>query len=308
MNTDASISGPNEDTSAAGTTKNNERIKMEYDASLRPEHVKQLKQIGNRIQNDVHMVVISGPSGCGKRALVESTFDSDKNCLFSSAKFEKTESSPFATTRVLFSSVCKKISDNFDICRNLAETLTGNQKLAFINWVPEAATMLFTDEVDRMESDGEGACIKHTLLSFLEVVCSFYPVVLLLDDIMFAESETLEILDFVLKLSQNNLLLVATYQDEYVGENHILMEFKQDMAKKIRVESMTMENLNENQVRIFLSHSLKLEEDQVAGLAALMKTRTLGNMFFLIQLLETLQKMHLLTYDFGVLKWKFDVE
>ncbi|CAJ1947283.1 unnamed protein product [Cylindrotheca closterium] len=292
--------------------KKGERIRMEYDATLRQEHVKQLKQIGNRIANDVHMVMISGPSGCGKRALVESTFDSDKNALFSSAKFEKTENSPFATIRLLFSEICKKIGDNFDICRSLAETLTGNQKLAFINWVPEAVTMLFADDVEqeavRTESDGEGACIKHTLLSFLEAVCSFYPVILLLDDIMFAEQETLEILDFVLKSSQNNLLLVATYQTDHVDEEHNLMKFKKEMTKKIKVESMAMENLNENQVRIFLSHSLKLEEDQVAELATLMKTRTLGNMFFLIQLLETLQQMRLLIYDFPTLKWKFDVE
>mmetsp|Transcript_31298 Transcript_31298/g.75298 ORF Transcript_31298/g.75298 Transcript_31298/m.75298 type:complete len:1825 (+) Transcript_31298:244-5718(+) len=310
--TDTGDAGGTGDKGSNGTGKQGERIRMEYDATLRKEHVKQLKQIGTRIQNDVYMVMISGPSGCGKRALVESTFDSDKNCLFSSAKFEKTENSPFATARLLFSEICKKINDNFDLCRNLAETLTGNQKLAFINWVPEAVTMLFTDEVEheavKTESDGEGAWIKHTLLSFLEVVCSFYPVILLLDDIMFAEQETLDILDFVLKSSQSNLLLVATYQGDNVDEEHTLMKFKKDMTKKIKVESMAMENLNENQVRIFLSHSLKLEEDQVAELATLMKTRTLGNMFFLIQLLETLQQMRLLNYDFSGLKWKFDVE
>ncbi|KAL3929993.1 MAG: hypothetical protein SGBAC_011965 [Bacillariaceae sp.] len=308
----AADAGGNGDSGGDGTGKPGERIRMEYDANLREEHIKQLKQIGNRIQNDVHMVMISGPSGCGKRALVESTFDSDKNCLFSAAKFEKTEISPFSTTRLLFSDICKKIQDNFDLCRNMAETLTGNQKLAFINWVPEAVKILFADEVEqeavRTESDGEGACIKHTLLSFLEVVCSFFPVILLLDDIVLAEQETLEILDFVLKSSQNNLLLVATYQDDHLDEEHVLMKFKKDMTKKIKVESMTMENLNENQVRIFLSHSLKLEEDQVAELATLMKTRTLGNMFFLIQLLETLQQMQLLIYDFSGLKWKFDVE
>jgi predicted ATPase len=288
-----------------------ESIGIEYDKSLRASEAKLLKAVGSQINDHVHMVMTGGPSGCGKRALVEITFADDPSVLFSSAKFESSENSPFATLRLLFSELCKTISDRPQIHEKIVATLTQNQRMSLLTWIPEVEAF-FPESADTdseiRDSEENDACIKNALLSFLEVICGFMPVVLLLDDIMYATTCTLDILDFILKGSQNNLLLCGNYRDNCVENDHYLMQWKLDMAKVIKVDTILLKNLEEDQIRVFLSHTLRQEEFEVRELAALMKERTHGNFYFLVQLLETLQSLNLLMYNFAYLKWTFSVE
>jgi predicted ATPase len=285
---------------------------IEYDKSLRASEAKQLKAISSQINDHIHMVMIGGPSGCGKRTLVEITFANDPSVLFSSAKFESSANSPFVTLRLLFSELCKKISDRPQIHEKLFATLTQNQRMALLTWIPETEAFFPESLADTYceirDSEENKACIKNALLSFLEVICGFMPVVLLLDDIMYATRSTLDILDFILKGSQNKLLLCGNYRDNCVENDHYLMQWKLDMAKVIRVDTIFLKHLEEDQIRNFLSHTLRQEDFEVRELAALMKERTHGNFYFLVQLLETLQSLHLLMYDFARLKWTFSVE
>lgn len=288
-----------------------ETIDIEYDKSLRASEAKQLKDAVAQISNQVRMVMIEGPSGSGKRALVETTFTDDPSLIFASAKFEVTEGSPFATLRLLFSEICRKISTRSRIREKLVSTLSGSQCESLVSWIPEIVALFpESDESDQEtpEAAETTACIKSALCEFMDVVCSIMPVVLLLDDFMNATTCTLDILGFLLKGTRRNLLLCANYRENSVEKGSALEQWKLDITKTINVDQISLGNLDVTQIRHFLSHTLRLEDFEVEELAALMMERTAGNFYFLVQLLESVQNLNLLQFNFATLKWTFSLE
>lgn len=288
-----------------------EALHFEYDGSLRREEVKKIKAFYGQVREKVCMLLIEGPSGSGKGTLVSAEFEDNPSVLFASAKCETNENAPFASLRLLFSELCKKITSRKQVQERLSSEMTQTHQVSLVAWIPEVVA-LFPEAADAVASGAEvpscdHMCLMHALLAFCKITCKSIPIVFLLNEITNASKCTLVMLNFILKGAQNNLLLCAT-QSEKVGEEHHFKEWKSEIQEKIELQHVEVRNLDDAQMRTFLCRTLHREPEDIEGLAVLLKERTHGNFFFLIQLLESLQQQNLVSYDFAKLQWTFSVE
>lgn len=296
-----------------------ERLQFERNLSLRKEKLLRLKAIRRKMSECQQVVLVGGPSGCGKSCLVYNALADDHTVLFATAKFDqRSQLTPFQTLRLLFTDLSKRIRVSSDVARiqhQLEEEFTeaGAQKSALASWIPEMTGLFMSipDQKSVQRRSDNMSLIQLSLHSFLRAVSAVTPIVMCLDDIMWSDSRTFEILHFILTRDMGNIMFCATFRDNKFEDGHPFIEWQSQLEDHlISVETMFLKNLDLHEIQGFIATCLKLEEDEddVGDLAELLLDRTHGNLFFLVHTMESLQDLSLIFYDFGSMRWTFSVD
>ncbi|CAJ1943341.1 unnamed protein product [Cylindrotheca closterium] len=140
------------------------------------------------------------------------------------------------------------------------------------------------------------------------------PMVLVLDDLQWADVSSLEILDLLISDTENTnkLMIVGCYRSNEVNENHILYSVIEEISKKpekqqFQLTQMEIESLNEDQSNKVIMAMLSIDnEERTKGLSEICFKRTNGNPFFLIEFITMLEEEDLISYNLGTLEWKWD--
>jgi predicted ATPase len=156
---------------------------------------------------------------------------------------------------------------------------------------------------------------KFAFRRFLRVVTSFVPVLLVLDDVQWADNASMELLEALMSDRENsNLMVIACYRDDevYEGMPHLqALERIATMASQdpsLELESIEISNLTPCAINELLADLLSSTTAATQGLADCVHKKTMGNSFFVVQFLTHLQDMCLLRYDFGSASWNWDVQ
>ena len=157
--------------------------------------------------------------------------------------------------------------------------------------------------------------IKSAFRRFLRVISYFAPVVLVLDDLQWPDVASLELLESLVLDRQNSFLVLACYRDDESFDNgkpHVAameqIRIKSTLGGGLKYDAISIGNLDFLQLHDLLMDLLSSDRDESAGLAECVQKKTLGNIFFTIQYLTMLQESELLVYNFGALKWTWDLE
>jgi len=156
---------------------------------------------------------------------------------------------------------------------------------------------------------------------FFQFLVSFGPVALVLDDVQWADLASLELMESLVTDLDNTkgILVLALYRDEdesmKANKKWIFVKFldhlqdTEDSTTCVRVTDLSVPHLSKDHVAEMLGDLLLCtpEDDAIAGLAAVVHTKTAGNAFFVKQFLLTLQDTQLLQFNFGRLSWSFDL-
>ena len=157
---------------------------------------------------------------------------------------------------------------------------------------------------------------KFAFRRFLRAVTRFGPMVLVLDDLHWADTASLDLLEALLSDRENkSILIVACYRDddEYSALPHVpTLEAIRSLAmapeaSDLRCDAVEIGNLEPPQVHQLLVDLLSLPETDTQELAECVHKKTLGNVFFVIQYLTLLQDSGLLVYNIGAFRWTFDL-
>jgi predicted ATPase/transcriptional regulator with GAF, ATPase, and Fis domain len=137
-----------------------------------------------------------------------------------------------------------------------------------------------------------------------------HPLVMFLDDLQWVDAATLELLPQILNdPDMRSLLVIGAYRDNEITSDHALTTAIDRLERnQARVRRITLGPLNEPSLRAFLADSLRADETDVAGLAHLIRQKTDGNPFFVIQFLESLRHDRLLSLDRGRGRWTFRLD
>ena len=132
------------------------------------------------------------------------------------------------------------------------------------------------------------------LCAALEELCAAKPLILVLEDLQWADESTLHVLSALARRrSRSKLMVIATYRLKDVPMEHPLKGLKQDLLMHRLCSEIILKPLSKKAVAELLTLELK-QELLPPGLAGFLHQHSEGNPLFLVAILEHLIAQHFL--------------
>ncbi|MRG97557.1 AAA family ATPase [Polyangium spumosum] len=266
----------------------------------------------------VSLVLVGGPSGIGKTALVRAVHPKIAGAgrgTFVSGKHDQlARSTPLAAMAQAFGGLARQWLSSSDaalrsICDHLQSRVGDNVRL-LADVVPELELVL-GDVAPVPPALGDQVLHRQKLtwLAFVRTVTSFSePLVMFLDDVQWADGATLVILEALLTdVESRSLLVVAAFRDNEAPPEHPLWKLVAAVEKgHAKVSRLSVRHLDEDETRRWTAHVLECPASDVASLSRLLWQKTRGNPFFLEQLLLSLHRRGHVRRDREGGAWSWD--
>lgn len=273
------------------------------------------------------LIWVQGYSGAGKSFLVHHVFGGET--YFCYGKFQQIPSAaPFSALVEAISMLCDKLC-----AANIKLDIKNEVQATLINAVPNCSSIVknvfvptrtrrrssyCTSSTDS-KSDIGGAMsngflrFKEATQQLLEIASEAVEegIVLFLDDLHWADQDTLSILEYILTSQQpsSKIKIITSFRDNVINENHLLSLLLSKLDKPninsttIQIPSFTREHLDELLEQLFSDHKPETTKD----LSELIFRKTDGNPFFAIQLIKLLEQKQLLYLSIRTFKWTWDL-
>ncbi|MEG4800966.1 AAA family ATPase [Microcoleus sp. ARI1-B5] len=271
----------------------------------------------------VEMILVSGYSGIGKSCLVNEVQKPivRQRGYFISGKFDQFKRNiPYASLIQAFQSLIRQL-----LTESAASIQTWKQKLlaalgtsgkVVTDVIPEVELIIGKQpevpELGPTESQNRFNLVFKQFISVF--TAQEHPLVVFLDDLQWADSASLKLIELLVTDSDSKyLLLIGAYRDNEVSATHPLIQTIENIQKTgvgmpQRVNNIVLAPLDLGHVEQLISETLKSSiSKNVKLLAELLFNKTQGNPFFLTQLLRTLNQENLLVYDFPSGAWQWDI-
>ena len=268
----------------------------------------------------VQLVVVEGPSGIGKSALVGeiARFASAAQALHVQGKFDQFRRDlPYVAVIQAFGQIARRLltepDDRLAAWRvALGEALAPNGQV-LLDLVPELALVLGPQPPVLALGLSE-AQIRFTLVlrHFVRALASVeHPLVVFLDDLQWADGASLALLQTILTDSDStHLLVVVAMRDAEVGPSHPFRLFLQELeaGTGVRPVHIVLGPLDRSAVARLLVEATRAPPAAVETLAALVTAKTGGNPFFVGEFLRGLCRDGLMRFDpqRGAFQWHLD--
>jgi serine/threonine protein kinase/tetratricopeptide (TPR) repeat protein len=137
-----------------------------------------------------------------------------------------------------------------------------------------------------------------SITAFLKSASQKQPLVLVLDDLHWADQPSLLLLQFVAReLGNSRLLLVGTYRDVELSRQHPLAETLGELTRERLFQRVLLRGLSQQDVARFIEVAAGV--DPPAGLTVAVHTQTEGNPLFVTEVVRLLVQEGELTQDSG---------
>ncbi len=286
----------------------------------REEQVNQLLATFERVsQGTSEMMLVAGYSGIGKSALVNEVHKLivRQRGYFISGKFDQFKRDiPYASLIQAFQELIRQL-----LTESEAQLQTWKQKLldalgnngqVIIDVIPEVE--LIMGEQPPVPQLGPTESQNRFNLVFQNFIGIFtkkkHPLVIFLDDLQWADSPSLKLIELLMTdIDSQYVLMIGAYRDNEVSATHPLMLTLEQIQKiNARVSHIILQPLSIDQVNQLISDTLSCSTEASNPLAELVFNKTNGNPFFLTQLLQSLYKQNLLSFDSSTGCWRWEIE
>jgi predicted ATPase len=153
--------------------------------------------------------------------------------------------------------------------------------------------------------------MNFALLRFFGVISRhIQPLVMVWDDIQFADQNSLSLMELLLTDSRHSkLMIIACYRSNEVGDSVTAtlkaLDEKQNLGN-FKVTKISIGNLEENHTHQIVMDLLGMDEPCTADLASICHRKTAGNAFFLVSFMTLLYQEKMLEFSIGLMKWTWD--
>ncbi|MBW4680444.1 MAG: AAA family ATPase [Microcoleus vaginatus WJT46-NPBG5] len=283
------------------------------------------------------IMLVSGYSGIGKTSVVHEIHKPIVGArgYFIAGKFDQFKRNiPYAALIQAFQELIRQLltesSEKIAIWKeNLLEAL-GQQGNVIIEVIPEVELIVGKQpELAQLGAAESQNRFNRVFQQFIHVFCQFeHPLVFFLDDLQWADSASLKLLQLLSTDSDSHyLLMIGAYRDNEVNPTHPLIQTLEKIQQAgavvnnivlrpldiKNVSQLVVETLGEKEsekgeeAQTDSSNSLT-PSDRSKPLSELLFNKTGGNPFFLTQLLKTLYLEKLLVYDAISGIWRWDIK
>ncbi|MBV6623337.1 MAG: AAA family ATPase [Rivularia sp. (in: Bacteria)] len=297
----------------------------------RETQVNQLLDAFKRVsKGSRELILVSGYSGIGKSSVVYEINKpiTQKRGYFISGKFDQFKRNiPYASLIQALSCLMQQLltesSTQLEQWRSKILTAVGANGQVIIDVIPEVELIIGKQvEIPQLGGTEAQNRFNRVFTEFINVFAKKeHPLAIFLDDLQWADSGTLKLMQILTTESETKyLLLIGAYRDNEVSPTHPLIQTLEEIEKsKTTVNNIVLQPLEIADVTQLVAETLDDTTERVDTLAELICNKTGANPFFITQLLQTLYQENLLKFDlvpFSSLRskekrqgmWKWDIE
>ncbi|MGA2125618.1 MAG: AAA family ATPase [Xanthobacteraceae bacterium] len=263
------------------------------------------------------LVLVSGYSGIGKSSVVNELQPVlvPPRGLFAAGKFDQYKRDvPYYTLAQAFRSLVRPLLAKTEVelavwREALREALGPNGQL-MVDLVPELKLVI--GEQSPVPALPPQDSQRRFQLVFRRFLAAFaqpeHPLALFLDDLQWLDAATLDLLeDLLIHPDVRHVLLIGAYRDNELTATHPLNHKLDAVRASGRVRDIKLSPLTAENLSGLVVDSLRIGAQQAAPLADLVRAKTDGNPFFVIQFLHVIADEGLLAFDHGQARWSFDI-
>lgn len=270
-------------------------------------------------QGHTELFLISGQAGVGKTALIHELQETvtGSGGFFITGKFDALHRGiPYDTHAQAFQALIQQLlgSSETQIAhwkQRLMDAL-GQQAQVIVNVIP-ALEIIIGKQPDAptmppLETQNRFHSVFEKFVSVFAT--SAHPLVLVLDDLQWADAASLKLLEHLAtNAGLHHVLMIGAYRSLDVHSQEalaVLPEVVRDRGG--RLEEMELKPLGTDALANFLAETLMTECEKVAPLAQLLQQKTGGNPFFFIQYVKELVADRHLTLDARTYEWSWNLD
>lgn len=265
---------------------------------------------------------VSGPSGIGKSTLLREAVARMQRSgapLLAAAKSEEgRRGKPYALLVEVLDPLLQHVvgcaNEEFAVWRNRIAAAAKPVERTLAGLLPALGVILGLQSGQPVPAAPEAAPAlerERVLQGMARLIACFAvparPLVMLLDDLQWADVETLQVIERLLHQHDDAaLLLVGTFRDSGVDADHPLRAGRlAEVPQALRIE---LGPLDESALREMIALTLQQDASAVGELAELIGRKTQRNPLFARHLLHLLADDGLLAYDAETASWRWSLE
>ncbi len=260
------------------------------------------------------MVLVSGPPGIGKTALVNELqgFVIERHAYFISSKFDQfARSVPYSgiigALRELVHQLLPERDENIKEWRHKILDIAGPNGRVLIDLIPELELIIGPQPpAITLKPEESRNRFRVLFYNFAALFCTRErPLVLFLDDLQWADLPSLNLIETMMGIEDGAFMLILAYRDNEVDDTHPFMGMLRSIPAQFR-EDIMVGPLKVSYTADIIADIVRQAPDKVEPLAGLVHEKTGGNPFFLGEFLKALNEEGLLGYDAGRSSWCWD--
>ncbi|MBD1827522.1 AAA family ATPase [Microcoleus vaginatus GB1-A2] len=270
-------------------------------------------------QGTSQLMLVAGYSGIGKSVLVQEIYKpiTERRGYYISGKFDQFQrnipySAIVSAFRELVRQLLTETSEQLHLWRDKLVSALGANGQIIIDVIPEIELILGKQpavlELAATESQNR---FNLVFQNFIHVFCQQeHPLVIFLDDLQWADSATLKLMQLMMTdVDTSYLLVIGAYRDNEVSAAHPLKITLSEIQKSgATVNSILLSPLDLTCVNQLIADTLKCDAKRSKPLAELVLAKTQGNPFFMKEFLQSLYTENLLDFDFLSSSWQWNLD
>lgn len=263
------------------------------------------------------IINITGPSGIGKTTFVQSVirpFAGIRGLYIAGKCDQLSSATPYAPMIEAFRGLIRQIlSEGDEVVEIWRETIldaVGVNGRVITDVIPEVE--LITGAQPMVPELGAKEAKNRFNLVFTRFVRVFAsrhrPLTIFIDDLQWVDPATVLLFKYIMAdPTIHNLLLIAAYRDNEIGEYHSIQAVHREIEKSgIPMRTLGLNPLDVVEVTELITDTLRCREEKAWQLAALAYQHTGGNPLLVVQFLKSLyEEKHLVRETSG---WTWDIE
>ncbi|OYD86501.1 hypothetical protein CDG77_34835, partial [Nostoc sp. 'Peltigera membranacea cyanobiont' 213] len=269
-------------------------------------------------QGATEIMLVAGFSGIGKTAVVNEVHKPivRQRGYFIKGKFDQfNRNIPFSAFvqafRDLMGQLLSESDGELHIWKTQILQALGDNGQVIIEVIPELERII-GKQPPATELSGTAAQNRFNLLfqKFIKVFTTIeHPLVMFLDDLQWADSASLNLMQLLMNESESGYLLaIGAYRDNEVSPAHPLMLTLDAVAKaNATINTITLHSLSQGSLNKLVADTLNCNILSAQALTELIALKTKGNPFFATQFLKALYQDGLIQFDFKLGHWQCDL-
>ncbi|MEH2224867.1 trifunctional serine/threonine-protein kinase/ATP-binding protein/sensor histidine kinase [Nostoc sp.] len=262
------------------------------------------------------MMLVAGFSGIGKTAVINEVHKPivRQRGYFIKGKYDQFQRNiPFSAFvqafRDLMGQLLSESDRQIQTWKKKILAAVGDNGQVLIDVIPELESIIGSQPV-ATELSGTAAQNRFNLLlpKFVQVFTSIeHPLVMFLDDLQWADSASLKLLQLLI-VETGHLLVLGAYRDNEVSPAHPFILTVDEIVKTgAAVNTITLQPLSLVNLNQLVADTLNCELSLAQPLTELVYQKTQGNPFFGTQFLKSLHEDEYITFDWETRHWQFDI-